>query len=843
MSDSVRETAIAAVEAGLCVLPVTTDGAKKPALASWTRYQEVASTLAEVECWFADDEATGLALVTGAVSGNLELFEFDDGDLIDPFLARAAEAGIKEIVERIMAGYREATPDGGQHWLYFLAGGGAKSTPIARRPATDRHGRPIAKPLIETKGEGGYVIIAPSHGGVHETGRPYRLLAGGFGSIATLTAAERDALWALARTFDELPKRPARVPVLREPGDHPGWIVRPGDAFAAQVSWEDILVPHGWEPVRQQGEATLWQRPGGYPGGWGASTNYAGSDLLYVWTTAAPPLDPNQAYGKFAAFTYLNHDGDFRAAAQALVAQGYGEAASGPAPTTLAVGPSPLGQLVLQAEAVPVPPFPLDAFPPIARAFIAAEAEALGCPPEFVALPLLVFCGAVAGNSRRLRIKPGFEVLPIVWGGVIGRPGTVKSPALNRSRQLLDVLQQEAWDHYREQLEAWTEQPATERGSKPLPEHFFATDTTTQAVAAALVSSRGLAIIHDELAGWVHSFDAFAKGGDRQYWLSSWSAHPLKPNRKTGEPLYIPEPVVGITGGIQPEMLGDLAGEARRDDGFLPRFWLVWPDAAPALWSDAVVPPEVTASMLDLVRKLRLPGEHVVISTLSPEAYAAWIAWYNENQRTLPTLTGIAAGWAAKAGTHLARAVILLHMLTDPDDHTQPVDLATLQDGIVLVEYLRAHLPRILPMFGAVPPTTGAGLGLRIDRILQQAAPAWVARAELAIRLGGHAASHVIDTHLDDRQAAGLAEQRTVQTGGRPRTEWRWCGDGAPSNVHTASGAASRSSVETWKRGKAERDDPDLLSTAFHVSTHQADFFDEPQPDDTDGWEHWEVPE
>jgi len=158
MSDSVRETAIAAIEAGLCVLPVTTDGAKKPALASWTRYQEVASTLEEVERWFAAEDATGLALVTGAVSGDLELFEFDDGALIDPFLARAAGAGIDEIVQRIRAGYREATPDGGQHWLYYLAGGGAKTTPLARRPATDRHGRPFAKPLIETKGEGGYVI-------------------------------------------------------------------------------------------------------------------------------------------------------------------------------------------------------------------------------------------------------------------------------------------------------------------------------------------------------------------------------------------------------------------------------------------------------------------------------------------------------------------------------------------------------------------------------------------------------------------------------------------------------------------------------------------------------------
>jgi hypothetical protein len=67
-------------------------------------------------------------------------------------------------------------------------------------------GEPIPKPLIETRGEGGYLVIAPSNGRVHPTGKPYVLRRGGLATIAEITPEEREALWALARSFDEMPE-------------------------------------------------------------------------------------------------------------------------------------------------------------------------------------------------------------------------------------------------------------------------------------------------------------------------------------------------------------------------------------------------------------------------------------------------------------------------------------------------------------------------------------------------------------------------------------------------------------------------------------------------------------
>jgi hypothetical protein len=60
-----------------------------------------------------------------------------------------------------------------------------------------------------------------------------------------------------------------------------------------------------------------------------ATTGYAGSGVLYVFTTNAPPFAPGASYTKFAAFALLEYGGDFARAALALAARGYGRRPAG----------------------------------------------------------------------------------------------------------------------------------------------------------------------------------------------------------------------------------------------------------------------------------------------------------------------------------------------------------------------------------------------------------------------------------------------------------------------------------------------------------------------------------
>lgn len=316
--------ALQAEAMGLSVLPIRADGSKQPALVGWKQYQQRRASQQELWRWFGDP-TVGIALITGKISGNLEALDFDSPRAYTAWLACIRrDPVLSALYERVSWGYLEGTPAEGKHLLYRCSqiAGNLK---LARKP-TD--GPERYKTLIETRGEGGLIIIAPSRGSVHPSGKPYMLLRGGVASIQMITPQERERLLASACALDEpLPAAPHTVSPrqARPPGASvplPGAGLRPGDLFNQQASWEAVLVPHGWELVRMVGEEGQWRKPGKQGSGISATTNWQGSDLLYVFSTSTA-FEPEHGYSKFAAYVLLNHQGDFAAAARALREQGY----------------------------------------------------------------------------------------------------------------------------------------------------------------------------------------------------------------------------------------------------------------------------------------------------------------------------------------------------------------------------------------------------------------------------------------------------------------------------------------------------------------------------------------
>ena len=96
---------------------------------------------------------------------------------------------------------------------------------------------------------------------------------------------------------------------------------RPGDRFAAETDWSEILEPQGWELVRTSGTVSFWRCPttDKPPGGHCATTGHNGKDYLYVFCGAdCTPFEGQKAYSKFGAYAALEHEGNHRAAAAAL---------------------------------------------------------------------------------------------------------------------------------------------------------------------------------------------------------------------------------------------------------------------------------------------------------------------------------------------------------------------------------------------------------------------------------------------------------------------------------------------------------------------------------------------
>jgi len=314
-------------KAGICIVPPQEDGTKQP-VGEWKQYQTARPTRDTLLNWY-NNGREGIGFICGKVSGGLTCFEFDDcGSVYEAFKRLAHEVGLGKLVEKIEAGCSELTPSSGMH-LYYRCANVRGNTKLARRPKRPdemKHPNDKVQVLIETRGEGGYVVAAPSSGKVHPSGRPYELLRGGISTIATITPEEQDALWELARSFDQMPLKDQAATVYqtgtgtkeRSEGE------RPGDAFIRTATWENTgLYQHGWTRVYSHGGTTYLRRPGKRDGV-SASINHNGSDLFYCFSTSTE-FEAERGYNKFSVYAILNHGGDFAAAAAELGKRGYGE--------------------------------------------------------------------------------------------------------------------------------------------------------------------------------------------------------------------------------------------------------------------------------------------------------------------------------------------------------------------------------------------------------------------------------------------------------------------------------------------------------------------------------------
>lgn len=201
------KAALAAHRAGLSVIPPKPNG-KAPILATWKEFQERRATLEELATWYADG-LNGIGVVCGRVSGNLMALDFDDIQAYHDLKELTKTAGLEELVARIEAGYLESTPRGGRHWLWRCSQvrGNEK---LASRPTRQDDSFTGHKTLIETRGEGGYVVVSPSTGSIDGRPATYERLSGLFRTIVEISPEDQETLLRLSRTLDEVGPSPTK---------------------------------------------------------------------------------------------------------------------------------------------------------------------------------------------------------------------------------------------------------------------------------------------------------------------------------------------------------------------------------------------------------------------------------------------------------------------------------------------------------------------------------------------------------------------------------------------------------------------------------------------------------
>lgn len=296
--------ALQCLQAGLCVLPAIR-AEKRPAVPRWKEFQHTLPGEEQLAAWCS--RADAICLVCGAVSGNLEMLDFDlGGEAFDAWWTKVEQASPGLLARLVL----EQSPSGGWHAIYRCREPVCGNLKLAQRIGDD--GRPVT--LIETRGEGGLFLCAPTPG--------YELRQGELTELPVLSAEEREVLLMAAWELNQYLPEPVHVP------RGINGTMRPGDEFNRHGDVHDILRRHGWVLVRG-GTNEYWRRPG-KSRGWSATLK---DRVFYCFSSNAAPFEPNQAYSPFAVYALLEHGGDYAAAAAALRAEGFG--GDGGAPQTV----------------------------------------------------------------------------------------------------------------------------------------------------------------------------------------------------------------------------------------------------------------------------------------------------------------------------------------------------------------------------------------------------------------------------------------------------------------------------------------------------------------------------
>ena len=198
----------------------------------------------------------------------------------------------------------------------------------------------------------------------------------------------------------------------------------------------------------------------------------------------------------------------------------------------------------LPSGLLPVPSFCPELLPEPFAPWLIDIAERMQCPLDYPAVGATVAIASVVGNQISIRPKrhDDWTVVPNLFGAIIGRPGVLKSPALDEAIKPLNRLMVEAREAYEQDAKDWEIDRITaeakkdklkddikkaiktdsdvdkqyyraqleeiEAMSEPYERRYIINDSTVEKVGELLNRNpRGLLLFRDELTGWFRTLD------------------------------------------------------------------------------------------------------------------------------------------------------------------------------------------------------------------------------------------------------------------------------------------------------------------------------------------------
>ena len=401
----------------------------------------------------------------------------------------------------------------------------------------------------------------------------------------------------------------------------------------------------------------------------------------------------------------------------------------------------------LPDELLPVEPFDFALLPPTLAPWAEDICSRMQCPPDFVGTGIVTGLGTIIGRKVGIRpmVRDSWTVIVNLWGVVVGRPGLLKTPAVEETlkpiRRLIAVALQEyeeALEEYDKQAETYKQrQSAMEHARKkrlqkdpnadvsdliltnrrpkpPVLKRYISNDSTPEALGEILRQNpNGVLVFRDELVSLLKGMDREDRVEARGFYLTGWNGDsPYTFDRiGRGLNLHIPALCLSVLGGTQPGRLSEYIHHAVRggaaDDGLIQRFGLlVWPDVS-GEWTEVDRWPDAES-------RDRAFEVYQSLSKLTPESIGAEQDTYGDTipfLRFSPAAQDMFREWRAKLEgrlrsgelhpaleSHLAKyrklipALALICHLGDRG--TGPVSEEATLRALAWSEYLESHARR-----------------------------------------------------------------------------------------------------------------------------------------------------
>lgn len=297
------------ISKGICVIP--TNNKKEPTI-EWKKFHDTLITIEEVEKGFERRDTTHLGIVCGRSSGNLEVIDIDvkydvTGELFDKYV-KDIKDNDADLFDRLPI---IATTNGGYH-IYYRCHAIQGNQKLARRHTTEdekaKNPHDKIKVLIETRGQGGYVVAPPSAG--------YKVVQQR--DIPEISPKQRDLLFELAKSFNEVIEEPRKEYSTSSPKE---FFTTPWDDYNDRGDILPILERHGWKYIKTVGHRVFYRRPGKDSG---ISGDYHTEKKIFKVFTTSSQFDEGVGYSHYRVFKVLECNNDPHLAGRKLLEMGFG---------------------------------------------------------------------------------------------------------------------------------------------------------------------------------------------------------------------------------------------------------------------------------------------------------------------------------------------------------------------------------------------------------------------------------------------------------------------------------------------------------------------------------------